>query len=331
MKKNLIDSIEVLREYAPTVASLDMATFTVPLRIAQNQYIKPIIGKDCLNDLLEKLEDDSFEDVERELLEKLRSPLALVAQYNATPFNNITQTKGGYTVTKGEDYVPASRERVDHLQDALELAAQNEFNEVFEFLIDYGKEIASYNETDAQGKNLGNFINQTADFQKFTGIDIGHFIFHRLRPVMTRVEEQVIKTTLCTDLYEDLKEKVKTQAELGEYAPLLPLIQRAVVHITLLWALDEMNLSFSGNTLILKFRESISENINGKKSVDGAQLERIKQLNQREGIAAIDILKKNLEQNKADYPIYLASECNTAGNVPTPSQPTPGSGVYVGI
>jgi len=331
MEKLLINTADLMWEFAPSTRSTEFASYKHALSLSQAEFIKPVIGITPLENLLTAMDDDSFSVLDRKLLDLCRAPLALLAQEKCVSYNNITATDGGFHVTKSDTHVPASEARVNAFRDQLSMDGQACMDRLLDFLTAEGLNITGYKTSDARADNMRNLINIPKDFNKYTSIQLGAFMLHNLRPVMSRVEEQVIKPALCGDLYDFIKNEIMIGNDFGVYAPLIPFIQRAIVHFTLSWASEEMNISVIGPKLMMSFRDSSATSNNGQKNLEFAPINRMMIFNKREAATAIDLLKKHLIENIDDYPLYSGSDCYTAHTSPSSLSPTSGSGIYPGL
>lgn len=331
MAKYLFTDIDLLREYADVGPADDMKKFNSHQRRIQNSIIVPLIGRTMLDALLEKIDTDDHSEDEKKFMDKLRAPAAILIDLYSTPERNITKQLGGYTVSQNENFVPASRFRINDLMDQLGYNAQLDLNELLVWLEANGSTFIEYWDSEERKQNMKLFVNKASVFQKYTSLKIGHFMYSRLIPVIERIEESVIQNCICHELYDDLKTKVKEGTDLGDYAPILPLIQRAVVHFTLADALDEMSLSTKGDNLIVKFRESNTDDNRGHEKASDDHICRLQRRNAQLAGEAISALKKHLDSNTDTYTIYADSECSTPSKLITKAAPTDGSGIAINL
>jgi hypothetical protein len=329
MASLIFTDIDQIKQYADVSKNTRLESFNSSIRVVQNEVIVPLIGRTMLNTLLGKLDDDSLDDDEKVLLDKLRSPAALLTKMYHSPENNITETSGGFTVPQGENIAPASRWRINDFLDSLEYKAQIELNELLLYLEENGQTFSDYWNSDERTQNMSLFVPRASIFQKYTSLKVGHFMFSRLAPVIERIQETVIQNCICPDLYTFLKAKLESGTDLDDYAPILPYIQRAIVHLTLSDALDEMNLSTKSDNLIVKFRESNTLDTKGQDPAPESTLCRLQRRNTELAREAISALKKHLDDNTDTYIVYADSECSTPTILPETTGPTSGSGVGV--
>lgn len=310
MDKLIFSDIAQIKKHTDVSSNTEIENYQSAIKQAQAQFIVPLIGKACLNDLLEKLKTDDLTGDESELVEQIRYPVAILTQLLGLASQNISLTNGGFTVPAGENVAVASQHRVDAYKLELESTAQFALNSLLEWLEENGDQIPLYDSSDEKKRNQGRFLRKASDFQEYTTLTIGHFMFSRLLPVIAMVEENVIRTALCDTLYEHMRQTLETGGDLGVYEPLMKYIKPVVAHFALSDSIEEMNLTTQGENLILRFSESVSNYAAGKEPVDSPRIIRLMNRNVRMGKDAINRLEKHLRENAADYPIYEASECN---------------------
>lgn len=312
MKNLLFNSIHQIKAYVEISSNTKLENYQPAMILVQEKWLIPIIGKAAMDQVITKLKTDDFNSVEREFLEALRFPAAILCQYFAIGSNNISLTDGGFTVPAGDKVAVASQWRVDDYRAKLEMDSQLALDKLLEWLQEKGDQISSYQGSDAQKRNSGMILSKASDFQQYTTLQIGHFMFHKLLPMISMVEETVIRTAICDELFDHIKTTLKDGGDLAEYKPLMDYLKPIVAYFTLSDSIEEMNLSTSGDNLIIKYRDPSSNQSSGKKELEESRIIRLMARNKRLGADAINRLQRHLSASAADYPIYQDSECNPA-------------------
>lgn len=321
-----------IEQWVKISANSKIEDYHPAIRLVQQKWLKPIIGKAMLDSLIEKAPTDDFTDGERSFLHALRFPAAILTQYHSIGSGNITLTEGGFTVPKSDHVAPASQFRINQYKDELERNAQAALSSLLEWLSENGSDHSLYWDSEERKSNMARFIRTANEFNSKTSLDVDHFIFRNLSYLISRTEETVIQSCLCQELYDHMKTELEAGNDLGDYSDLLGPIAEVIVPYVLADAINEMGISIQGAQIMMKFRESSTEETNGVKEVSETTIQRIRKKNQELAGLAVNRLKEKL--NNADpgtYPIYEASECASASIIPeiTPFTHDSSSGIML--
>jgi len=313
----IFSDIDQLTEFVNISQNSDIKDYQPSMRLVQSKWIKPIIGKQMLNDLIEKSKTDDFTIEERSFLHSVRFPAAILTQYHSVGSGNVTLTKGGFSVPKSEQIAPASQFRINQYKDELEVNAQAALSDLLEWLQQNGQNFPLYWDSDERKSNMGTFIKDAKVFNFFTSLDVDHFIFRNLRYLIARTEDTVIENCLCKDLYDHMRTVLQAGDDLEEYKDLISPISEVIVNFVIADAINELGISIQGSRILLKFRDSSTEDTNGMKAVSENTLDRLSK--NYKNLAALAITKLKNQLDGADigtYPIYESSECGSYSVIP---------------
>jgi hypothetical protein len=127
-------NIETLRKYLPTVIHSEYAKYESEVREA-NRWMQSEITGDAL---WEVITAESFDDLK--LTQLCESVVARKAYLEGIPSYDLTETSGGFVVTRNENQAPASPERVRKLQEATE----KRLTDAIESLVQYLEQNENY-------------------------------------------------------------------------------------------------------------------------------------------------------------------------------------------
>lgn len=313
----IFSDLDQLSEFVKISQNSKLEDYQQAMRLMQSKWIKPIIGKAQLDLLIEKTKTDDFTDEEREFLHAVRFPAAILTQYHSIGSGNITLTEGGFSVPKSEQIAPASQFRINQYKDELEMSAQAALSDLLEWLQENGENHPSYWNSDERKSAMGRFIRDARVFNQFTSLDVDHFIFRNLNYLISRTEDTLIENILCQDLYDHMKTELEAGSDLGAYADLLKPIREVLVPFVIADAINELGISIKGAQMVMKFRESSTEETNGVGALSETKLDSLEKNYKKLAALAVTNLKNKLDGADAGtYPIYESSGCGSSSVIP---------------
>lgn len=211
----LINDIETLRKYIPTIVAGDFQKYATYISAANNWLKKEVLGKSLFAEI-ENL--DSTNQQHTELIKKCETVVANKGYMEAIPYMDLIETESGFAVVRTDQLVPASRDRVDALLSGI----KQKLGEAIEDLIDYLEENEEYHElwkgsetysllTDVyistlmQFRRYAEFSGNRADFISFKP-NILNAINLFIEPVISKeLSDQIIEQTRDNELTESNK------------------------------------------------------------------------------------------------------------------------------
>lgn len=97
--------LEVNCNLSQSVYSNEVDTRT---QLMQLKYIKPLLGKDLYNELLEQIEGNSLTVLNESLIEEIKPALSWLVYSDLVPDTNVKNTASGMTKSVGESFELAS-------------------------------------------------------------------------------------------------------------------------------------------------------------------------------------------------------------------------------
>lgn len=311
-------------------ADFKLDRFQSPLFNTQQLYVKGILGTDFYNSMIDEYNGSSLEGVKADLVTHIQFAVSHMAMRDYIPSLNVSIGVGGLTTTKTETSTPASQYRVE---ERIRYHARNAaigFDRLIDFLFENQDDADLSGWTDETKQTLlGNFVTTTQEFQEFTHYDVNRFVLWRMVPVMTRIEEDRLRPTMCEDFYDSIKGRLKIQSEALEEAPLpemLRLARRAVVHLTLAESARFLGLQIDNEGMYFVNREAVSGQHQKTTQMSVGQMDQIIRMEQQRGEEALENLREFLENNAEAIPEFnsCAGEEDTEEVKPI----EPGSGVF---
>jgi hypothetical protein len=326
----IINSEAEYRKHIPANVALDYNVIETFLPIAQHEWIEPVVGTALLEDILSKRSDALIlDETHLQLQNYMQAPLAYIVSIEAIPHLNVNARAGGFTVNVSDGASVASKWRVNELKDSLGKMAQRALDKLVEFLDTNRDSFTDYKGSEQEKSRFANFINTSKDWNKSVQMRLGAWMLDHIRPTMSLVEERVIPGIICDELYADLKEKIADRSNLGDYAPLLPLIQPVVANYTAVELIGLGTINIESDGVYVKWSDG-DDALSQKRAANDNERSTAGLNFERQGAQAIELLKKELVKNIDKYPLYAESSCYTAG-VSRKIEASQNGGIFPGL
>lgn len=321
----LFDTIDQVKDYIAVNVTSKLTTIQPYIYRAQVKFIKPLIGNDMLEALLDYKEeslnssDSNYDGYMAGLLERIRLPLICYAYHLYTPMGQVQVSDGGIHIVVNENKKQAFQWQVDMLDKSWLNAAHDFMEEVLEYLDDNIDEFEDYEESDEYAANKSLFINSAKDFNEEVFINSSRRLFSFLRPIMKSIEKKYIKPVISEDYFDELKASIKGDSTDSESGPaevssddqkIIDRIKPALSHLTMARAVSELSIEMIPEEI---FENSLADRLTMRAS-KAAEKDKIsfyiRQM-QQDGEAELKALQEYLDKNASStlYSTYYNSDC----------------------
>lgn len=287
----LFKNIAEIKNYITLNTQTDIKIIAPHVNRAEQKYIKPYLGKTLLAALTAYVKAEApTEDPKLDaLLPYVLSPLAYFSYAHAIPQLNVVATNNGFGVIATDNISPASKQRVDDLEQSQIEAAWDGIESLLEFLEENAADYTTWKESAAYTLAYRNLINSTFDFNKCVNINVSRLAFAKLRPEMDNIEALIIEKTVSSQLVDELMNQIKAGTIKADYKLVLTPLQNALANLTLGQHISDP--------------ETISTVVMDVFSINDAKRKRYTDLGNSYLNIALDVLKKNPDK----YPEYRDS------------------------
>jgi len=275
----LINTLADYKKYLKIAGTVNIDSLLPFINDAQgkHEYLRRWLGADLLA-LLEEYYNDSeatpVADLDA-LLPYVQNVLAKFAMYLAIPALDLQITEGGFAVIANQNLSPASQARVESLRSNMLQQGWDAVEELLRFLEEGQESYADWVSSEGYTETFSNFVRNAAEFTKIVNINGSRLKFQELRPLMDNVDMLQIEPAIS----KDLADEIRTQLQDGELEPeiekIFPMLQRA-----------EANLA----------------------AFDAGMGDQYRIL----GLNFLALVKRIIDENIEDYPIYAESDVYTA-------------------
>ena len=331
--KILFKNIEEVNRHLSTTVSVSFETIKPRLMDAHRRLLTELLPAAFVNDLILKYESMQLSDKEAELVSLIQYPLVHAAFAYHAPDMNVTAKSGGFTVNVDEKNQAASGYRVMSWIANRNRDAQKGFDIMLQYLDDNHADFSGYTNSDERKNSRDMFLNRTEEINEYVTIRISRYVLWKMRPTLKRIMEWQLRAMLGPQLYDYMITQIKTGASLGAYAPILPLVQRALAHDGLANAIEEVGIQLDDeNGAYIAFQKNANEP-NQTKPIVESGIDRIKMLNSKLALEAYAVLRDHLLRNHATYPFFESSDAYTGTLVKGSNalESTPGFVIGIGF
>lgn len=295
-----------LKRAVPMFNSIPFSLFDGALRVAERDYLKPLLGDaEYANQVAAA---GSAAGTDLALYNELKYGLAHITVYLAIPDLDIDITTHGLNVSKSDTHAPASQKRVENLQLSQLSKAMSEFDGLLSWLEANKTTYTDWASGSGYTEFKQGFVNTTAQFQEFVDIGSSRYLFMKLRPFRTKIERTELKRVMGDALYAEVQAQIVAGSITTDNTALLPFIREAVSCRAITQGIVGLNLQLNEQGyLVHGVQESTSMNL--KKQADNNHIDgMVRQWNQ-DADAAFGALREYLNTNASatKYAVYFSS------------------------
>jgi hypothetical protein len=307
----LFKTIEEVQAVQPTLSSSEFDNILPFIKQAELDFIIPAISKEQYDNLSAWYNTATpTDDAENEaLLEKVQAALALYAYYLWIDSGQLQIGDSGIRIATTDTLKTAFQWQID----ALKISVLNQAGSATDHLLDFMEtnkddyDLWSASESYTEFKDC--FIVSAKDFTKIYGkLGGSRLNFLAIVGQMKKVEDFILEAELSPAFYAELREQYLDDDLSTENALLIPMIKKALAHLTMAEAFTQLVVSISENG-VLNFNTTAGR-INSKQNLPAKdqQITKLELQARLDGATYLRKLKDFLRTNIADYPTYAASD-----------------------
>lgn len=316
MHKLLLQDTDQLTEHLAVPATFNFDAVAPHIWNLQEKFLRPILSKNLLDKLVDLATgDDEISEEYQTALNLSRYVLAQIIMRDTSDLININITQGGFTVNSSENQVTASANRVLLFKEQLTINSQVGIDQLYQYLEDNAAELTEYADSDERKALKSNFIPDAKTFSEgLIAIEVGHFVFTKMRDVMAVIEARYLIKALGAELYADLQSKVKNSQSLGVYAPILPFIQKAIPALVFAECAPNLGISVEERGVFISYIKNANEP-QQKGAAGENTIEKIAARHKQYGMERMEDLTTHLIEKKDDYTLFTSSTAFTDRSV----------------
>lgn len=302
---------------------VEISTIDNFLITAEEDFIVPVLGETFFNEIVTKYEGTPTA-TEQKLIENIQRTVVEIGAWMSVDSFNVSFGSRGLVVTndKQSGTAPASEARTEKLKESLKRQGLRSVDRMIKYLELNKATFTTWAASAAYAEGKQYFINTPAEFQKHRDINQSRFLFIKMLPIMQQIEEQSIMNVICESLFNEIKTQIQEDNVSSENENLLKKIRPAVANITFSKAVLPLGLRVDGFGVSM-FNNSSSGAYASRSVPDTILITKMADDAHTDGKYWLSELKKYLQINADNYPLYKNSDCYTD----TTSETYQGSGV----
>jgi hypothetical protein len=297
----LITTISEIQDYVAVAATSDINSLRPYIRLAERNYLEPVLGNAFLLKLGEIYTDSGknvsaiADEKDKNVLSLVQEALANLAIMHALPILSVSIGASGIQVVSNDQMAPASQWRTNQVFESLAEVGSKTIDRLLTFLDAEKSKYALWAADPVYQSYQIYFIRSANEFNGLYNINDSRFLFHLICYCMQRVESFEIKKSIGSKLFDALKTQDKGGSLNGNFKVLLnDYLKPAISLFTIAKALQERLISISGGNVTIKFSGS-TDNMNESRSPQLAELNQ-----------AIDSLRADASVWIADAQVFIA-------------------------
>ena len=314
---DLVKDYDFKSHYPDVNMNTPWANIAPYLRQSVRTYVLPYIGAELYNDICTKIQDgDTLTDEQNDFAELLKDVVAhyaimamlpkkktIIASMGAVG-NQATEGTTTSVIWEYKTTLWAVVQDADRMMDELLAYLQEQVEDGTSYFV------TNWKETPAHDSISAGLFRQVSDFQKYYNINNSLRTFKSLVPLMDEVAERVIVPIISQNQYDRLIEAVKEGDATTEEARLLHLVRKVLAKNTVYEAAVGLPiLAERDGFRVISNTDAVDQRAYDSAIITTA-IQGIREQSERAGNTAKADLVDFLYTNKADFPLWEASNSN---------------------
>lgn len=262
----LLRDATILQQYAQVSGNPNFDSFKATIRLVEDKYIKPIIGR-CLYDALDQAldgvtESDTLYPDFVDLLDACCRAIGPLTCYLHADKSDVKFSDNGMQRVESTTFKSAFQEQRTKFKEANLTEGEEALEFLIQFLEDFIGNYPEWTDSDEFLQYRSLFINSGSSFKKYFPSSTPYRNYFAMRSVMQEVEENIIEPFLGTTIFENLKLKLKAVDPLisEEESKLIDKLCRTIAYLTVSSALPLLNVKITSNGLTIPAVQTFSQN-----------------------------------------------------------------------
>lgn len=200
-------TIESLKKYLPTIINQEYEKYEGEVKDANRWFRREIVG-DALYAIISEEPQDAEESWHK-LLDLSEAIVARKAYLEGIPSYDLTETSGGFVITRNDNQAPASPERVKALMESISRRLTDSIEDLLEFLESETDYHDAWKGSPTYSLLTDTYIHSLRDFRKYAAFPGSRLDFMAARPAMLSVIKLRIEPVISADLSDEIIEQLR--------------------------------------------------------------------------------------------------------------------------
>ncbi len=236
-------------------AANEFANIATDIELAEEEIIE-LIGKPVYDKAKAHYDGGPESELLDALVKHIQLPVAYYAVHSFSQHLDVSHGEDGRKVRIDNENEKIPWEWMIHKDDeAILNKAHKTTDRLIAFLESHANDITEWKDSPAQKEARSLFINTARIFDSIFPIDRSRRFFIKIIPFIREAERKYIVPVLTQAIYDAVKAAIQS-GNLGDYAPLVPLVQVPLAFYTLAMAVQRLSVTMLPNGI---FQEYITE------------------------------------------------------------------------
>lgn len=272
----------------------------------ETKIIKKLIGTAQYDALNTAYNTPPLTQAQTDLLAKLQPALANLVMWILVPQLNVGFTNGGLTVPNSANVSPAAQWRVEDFIKSVKNIGFEAIDSMLEFMETNKANYPLWTSDPSYTITKDSFINSATDFtDQFSQLQNSRWLYWNIRPIMKRLEIDLIQSNIGEGLYAELKTQIAGNTVSANNEKILKFIRPAIAYATISEAVDEAGLKMDEYGLTI-FENENSQTLSVRKNAPEIRVSKLQQHCKSIADAKIIALTTYLHTNASTYPLFEA-------------------------
>lgn len=304
--------IDEVKVYADINASFEFDILTPKLRQVNRDILNLHFGNDFVEEIQTAYDGTTAGNIstlslaDQQIIKKFRAITAPIAVALFITPGQVQIDNAGIFIARNENRATAFEWQI---KDLIKSYLRPGYQAIEDAIIFLQKNITSYatyqSSEEFQYSKLC-FVPTAKEFTKYySPLNNSYISYLKMRSCMDKVDEMDIANILLPNYYAELKTKIAADALTVADKAIIPYIKKAIVNLTALKALSELNATFDENGFMIFDNTSNASVGPPKKTALGEPIVRAQESLKTSGEAYLLALKQFLIDNKISYPTFI--------------------------
>lgn len=304
--------IDELKVYTDINASFEFEGLTPKLRQVDRDILNLHFGNDFIDEIQVAYDGTTSGDIstlpieQQQIIKKFRAITAPISVSLFITPGQVQIDNAGIFIARNENRATAFEWQI---KDLIKSYLRPGYQAIEDAIIFLQKNIVSYptyqSSEEFEYSKLC-FVPTAKEFTKYySPLNNSYLSYLKMRSCMDKVDEMDIANILLPDYYAELKTKIAADTLSVADKAIIPYIKKAIVNLTALKALSELNATFDENGFMVFDNTHSAVSGAPKKTALGEPIVRAQESLKTSGEAYLLALKQFLIDNKISYPTFI--------------------------
>lgn len=200
-------TIESLKKYLPTIINQEYEKYEGEVKDANRWFRREIVG-DALYGIITQ-EPAEPEETWSKLLDLSEAIVSRKAYLEGIPSYDLTETSGGFVITRNDNQAPASPERVKALVESISRRLTDSVEDLLEFLEEETDYHDAWKGSPTYSLLTDTYIHSLREFRKYAAFPGNRLDYMAARPAMLSAIKLRIEPVISSDLSDEIIEELR--------------------------------------------------------------------------------------------------------------------------